>query len=351
MKIGGKIQTLRLEYGLSQQQLADAMGWNHHQTVSEVEQEKRDIKAAELAKLTEFFSVPLSFFLSSDDRKRSILAHGTGFPKESFLKRCEDYIAIETLLYQNKSGPALLPKMNLAIQKWQIEDAYHLATELRHSLHLGAYPAQSLFKALEEQAGVRFMSEQSPQGPTSGCSRFENECFIWINETKAQNVAFMIAHELFHLITFDAALHESLKNNKHNHKNELLADAFATGLLVPEEQLRLELSRLNQRLQLSDVVTIASQFHVSPEALLHRLYNLKTISKPLYLSYLGKFKHYEWSSETIPEFNRRFVSLVYSAYQHDKINRAKAAKLLDIEPSSLKDYFLGYGLPLFSRAA
>jgi Zn-dependent peptidase ImmA (M78 family)/transcriptional regulator with XRE-family HTH domain len=352
MNIGAKIQNLRLEYGLSQQQLAVAMGWNH-QTVSELEQGNRDIKATELSKLTQFFSVPLSFFLDNQEKKRSVLTHGTGFPEARFIQKCEDYKVVEELVYGIKNNPSLLPKINLSMNKWQINDAYRLATEVRHLLHLGAYPAYGLHTSLEEQVGIRFISEKVPQGPSSGCSRYEQECFIWINEAKKNSgIAFTIAHELFHLITFDAALHESIKNNcKYNDKNELLADAFAAGLLVPEEQLRLELSRLDQRLQLSDVVAIASQFRVSPEALLHRLHNLKSISKPLLETYLRKFKHYEYSNETMPDLNRRFVSLVYLAYQHDKINRSKAAKLLNIDASALKEYFAGYGYPIFAKAA
>lgn len=353
MNIGTKIQNLRLEYGLSQQQLADAMGWNHHQTVSELEQGKRDIKAAELSKLTQFFSIPLSFLLDSHERKRAVLTHGAGFPEARFIQKCDDYKMVEELVYGTRNNPSLLPKINLSMSKWQLNDAYRLATEVRHLLHLGAYPAFGLHTSLEEQAGVRFVSEKAPQGPTSGCSRTDQECFIWINESKQNSgISFTIAHELFHLITFDAALHESIKNNcKYNDKNELLADAFATGLLVPEEQLRLELSRSNQRLQLSDVVAIASQFRVSPEALLHRLHNLKAISKPLLEAYLRKFKHYEYSKEALPDLNRRYVSLVYLAYQHDKVNRSKAAKLLNIDAAALKDYFAGYGYPIFAKAA
>lgn len=346
--IGDKIHKLRLEHGLSQQQLAAALGWNHHQTVSEVEQGHREIKALELSKLTQFFSRPLNYFLDKNDvEKQRIIAHGHGFREQHFLEKCANFIYLEELVYgKRRSLP--LPKLNLLLNKWNENDAYQLGTEIRRLLDLGAFPACGLITALEENVNVKFIHEKASDGPTSACSRYDDHCFIWINKAYAHNgIQFTIAHELFHLITFDSALLESIKiDSKYNDKNELLADAFAAGLLVPEEQLRLEVSRFNHRLLLSDVVVIASLFHVAPKVLLHRLHNLKLISKPLMEEYLLKTRKYQGIHETSINLNRKYHSLIYLALQHDKITRSQASKMVDSPAADLKKLFYDFGFPL-----
>lgn len=346
--IGDKIHKLRLEHGLSQQQLAAALGWNHHQTVSEVEQGHREIKALELSKLTQFFSRPLNYFLDRNDvEKQRILAHGHGFKEQHFIEKCAHFVQLEEMVY-GKRRSLSLPKINLVISKWNESDAYQLGTEIRRLLDLGAFPSCGLVTALEENLNVKFIYEKANEGPTSACSRYDDHCFIWINKAYEQNgLHFTIAHELFHLITFDSALLESIKiDSKYNDKNELLADAFAAGLLVPEEQLRLEVSRFNHRLLLSDVVVIAGLFRVSPKVLLHRLHNLKLISKPLMEEYLLKTRRYQGVHEPSVNLNRKYISLVYLALHHDKITRSQASKMIDSHATDLKKIFQDYGFPI-----
>lgn len=348
--ISEKISRLRTEHGLSQQQLALALGWNHHQTVSEVEQGHRDIKATELANIANFFSKSVTFFLSDEKISEPIfISYGSEFSSEKVSNECAAYQEIEKLVFNHKNLPSTLPRINLRLNKWQQEEAYQLGAEMRFRFNLGSFPALSLISCLEEHASVRFLTEKVSGTAISACSRTENHSFIWINQV--QELYLTIARELFHLLTFDTALHESIKNNpKLRDKNELLADAFAVGLLVPEEQLRSELSRLNQRLQLSDVVLIANLFHVTPEAILHRLHNLKIINKPLYDAYIDRVKKLEVA--VVPparDLSRRYISLVYTAYQYGKISRIDAAEYLGVKKEQLKDYLLDRGFPIFTR--
>lgn len=255
---------------------------------------------------------------------------------------------LEELVEGKRIAPRELPLVPLQINRWQLTDAYQLASEIRDRLDLGAYPAYALVPTLEEKFGVKFIGEDAGNGPSAACSRSVQGCFIWINEAEQSSRRnFSIAHELFHLITFDTALLDMVKNHPKLHeKNELLADAFAAGLLVPEEQLRLELSRFRTKLELSDVVALSRQFQVSPEAFMHRLHNLKIISKPLMEEYRRRLKSTAFPNTVAPTLMRRYISLVYLALQHGKLSRAKAAKLLDTDLCDLKSTLTENGYPL-----
>lgn len=352
--IGQKISDLRTKRSYSQQQLADALGWNHHQTVSELEQGHREVKAWELSKIAQLFAVPMDFFLEDTSDSQPLVLWRAGPQKkqalleENFLRKCSDFTMLEELVEGKRIAPRELPLVSLQINRWQLSDAYRLASEVRHRLDLGAYPAYSLVPVLEEKFGVKFIGEDGGNGPSAACSRSEKGCFIWINETeKSSRRNFSIAHELFHLITFETALLDAVKNNPKLHeKNELLADAFAAGLLVPEEQLRLELSRFGPKLELSDVVALSRQFQVSPEAFMHRLHNLKLMAKPQMEDYRRRLKSYPFPNHEAPSLMRRYISLVYLALQHGKLSRAKAAKLLDTDLCDLKSTLTENGYPL-----
>ncbi len=67
IKIGRRIKAERERKKISQQKLAKAVGWNHHQTVSEVEQGDREIKAWELYEIAKFLSVDVDVLLGNKE--------------------------------------------------------------------------------------------------------------------------------------------------------------------------------------------------------------------------------------------------------------------------------------------
>lgn len=89
------------------------------------------------------------------------------------------------------------------------------------------------------------------------------------------------------------------------------------------------------------------QFQVSLEAMLYRLHNAKLLAE-------SKLKEMKERIPTLylPKATRqaishtlksKFVRLVYLAYEHTKITRAKAARLLNTDLSELSDLFNDYG--------
>jgi|GEM_PF-6346482 len=65
--IGQRIKAERERKKISQEKLAIALGWNHHQIVSEVEQGKREVKAWELYEIAKFLHVDIDLLMGSQE--------------------------------------------------------------------------------------------------------------------------------------------------------------------------------------------------------------------------------------------------------------------------------------------
>jgi len=111
-----------------------------------------------------------------------------------------------------------------------------------------------------------------------------------------------LAHEFFHLITWDYFSPEEIyKRNKHGkNRIEQLADVFASAFLLPEEELRNEFKKRIKKNHISylDLTEIAREFDVSIEALLWRLVNLNLIEKDTVIK--------EFERGNIKDFDKKF---------------------------------------------
>ncbi|OHE17786.1 MAG: hypothetical protein A2X96_11070 [Syntrophobacterales bacterium GWC2_56_13] len=89
--------------------------------------------------------------------------------------------------------------------------------------------------------------------------------------------SFDLAHELFHLVTWNIFPHEEIGDGTKKTKPEQHANIFASSLLLPQEHLIASLKEISshQEIKMVDVTEIAKDFKVSSEAVLWRLVNLK----------------------------------------------------------------------------
>lgn len=358
MELGQRIKTERERKKLSQYTLAKAVGWNHHQIVSEVEQGKREIKARELYEISKILSVDIDVLLGNKEKIepqfvlwREKPTENEEFLKDRFLRECDNYLWVEQMV---ASSPDIdlskrLPQIRITLQEFSLQQAYQFAETMRQQMALGDFPAAQLIDILEDHYGVKFIIAQEDIKPSGACFRSEKGSFIFINGRQAEaRQLFSIAHELFHLITWDAAMLKDIDRHKELHdKNEVLANAFAAGLLIPQEKLLLEVKKISagRALCSADVVALAQQFQVSKEAMLNRMQNMSLISKKEHAFLTEQLQHIP-NTPTISivhPLKARFVRLVYLACEHVKISRAKAAKLLNIELGDLSHLFNEYG--------
>lgn len=92
MKIGEKIKQRRIELGWSQRELAKKMGYNHHSTLTRIEQGKVDIPQSRIVKFSEVLGVSIEYLMNWEEvqKKNNILS-------DIILKASEDAELLEMM--------------------------------------------------------------------------------------------------------------------------------------------------------------------------------------------------------------------------------------------------------------
>jgi XRE family transcriptional regulator, fatty acid utilization regulator len=363
--IGRRIKEERNRQNLTQDELIRSaqLEWDR-QTLGQVENGEREIKAWELARISAVLRLDMaSFFPTVQEEVARPVVLWRQKPESperleaEFIRLCKDYKFVEDLnmsLSPAAFGFEKLRHREIDLQFFQYRDAYTLAEEIRRELGLGEYPAVALVKTLEEKYGLKLFFEGLDGNASAASSVSEYGYCIAINpDEPTWRQLFSIAHELFHIITWHDKLVEQITSNElFRERNERRANAFAAGLLIPLESLHREIQLRARENKLSEgaLVAIACQFGVSLEALLWRMANERLIDKNTVKPTLederlqALDRENRSKSSQPPCFSNRFIRLAYLAYSNGEISRARLAKMLKRSLSSLSDYLHQFGL-------
>ncbi|MGB2907770.1 MAG: XRE family transcriptional regulator, partial [Candidatus Aminicenantaceae bacterium] len=286
----------REELGYTLKDVSQKMEFNNYQTLSSIESGEREIKAWELAKLAKIYCRDIEYFLSFDSpqTETEILwrTPGTSNNQElirrQFLTICRNYHNLSELLDKADEADTLL---KFAIEKRQLisENALayvaKIASQYVDHLNLGCRPACLLAKILEEKMGAKIIYLPIDSDLSGGATIDPNfGMAILINSNDAPwRRNYDLAHEFFHLLTWDIFTKEEVYQQKEDRKShvEQLADVFASSLLLPEEEVRNEFAVKSSDKSISyfNLIEIARDFSVSIDALMWRLVNLKLLKK------------------------------------------------------------------------
>lgn len=136
---------------------------------------------------------------------------------------------------------------------------------------------------------------------------------------------------------------------------EKLAQAFASYLLLPEEEVRWafedRLDPKDDTITFYDLIELAREFDVSTEMLLYKLQNLRLFSQDTVQELLNDPDFRKEDRKTMPanwwdplEFPQRFVGLAFNAYKKGNLSRGRLAEYLNTNLVELDDVLLEYGI-------
>ena len=165
---------------------------------------------------------------------------------------------------------------------------------------------------------------------------------------------FDLAHELFHVITWNVFSPEEIGNGTTKTRPEQYADIFASSLLLPEAHLLDALKEIatNNKIRFVDIIELAKDFGVSSEAILWRLVNLGRLKKSQVQKILDdsdfrdvdRIRRRSLYSEGKPsKFPSRFISLACRCLLEGKISRGTFAEYLEIDRAEIDDYLNAAG--------
>ena len=365
-KIGAVVQALRKQRSWTQKRLAEAIGVQHAQVVSEMEAGRRAVKAGELARLAEVFGVTPWAIMGGEAGKagpRVLWRRTQEAPEEAraqeqalFLKRCGQFAFLQRLAGEGPS--AALPSYPLTV-KSSFEDVALWADQVRGMLNVGETPAPALKMALENEWQIKVFL-MPLKGGSAATTRAECGDGILLNSQEPLwRRNYSLAHELFHLLTWDApmAAGEGASNTP-SKRMETLAEVFASRLLVPAEALvPLQAKAAKKALTWFDLITTARRLGVSTPALLWRMVNVGLLSEDApkkfeedpELRRLDREKRLKDAAPE-PDLPPKYVFAAFKAYLSGHISIGKLAEVLETTVGRLPKVLSEYGLDLDAHA-
>lgn len=357
--LGARIRAARERMGWTQEEVANKAGFSAHQIVSQIELGQREIKAAELFRITGALHLDLSSLASGMSTPAPVVlwrkkSDATPAAREArFLERCRRYRSLSMAVEQATADP--LPQYPVDANDVGYTFAEDVASRFGSLLDLGPCPAASLAEVLTNRFDVQLWHEDLGTDGSAACARGDFGAAVMINASDAPwRRNFDLAHELFHLVTWDSLPPDLLARDEElAGRAERCADVFASNLLLPADAVGAEIDRRRHDggVKWADLIDIARNFEVSTEALLWRLKSLRrvTADQVLELKKDESFKRLDrasrsgawWRPAPFPE---RFVRRAFLASMNGYLSQARLAEFLDTNLAGLPQILAEYGL-------
>ncbi len=308
-------------------------------SISEFENGRREPTLSQLRKLADALSADVARFLSADEphsdtvRWRERPANAEVI-EARFLKLCRQYRDLErwageedsVQLRRAERFPASRPEVAA------------LARQVQGEMHLGDRPGLVLRRRLEDDYGLKtFVLHVEPSGTAACSTGTEYGPAVLLNSlNSAVRRTFDLAHELFHLLTWNVIGLDVPKEVE-----EKFADYFGAVLLLPEGALREAVDRRikEQKLSIANVCELARDFCVSIDALFWRMHNLYGWTDPddtrakidraraLALPYSALTPEAQEDTSELPE---RYRSLALQALRSGEISTGRFAEYMGL---------------------
>jgi Zn-dependent peptidase ImmA (M78 family)/transcriptional regulator with XRE-family HTH domain len=359
--IGYRVKAAREAKGWTQDQLAQGLGLNDRQSVSDIENGKRALKPDELLAVSDLLGRDIEFFIDpfavAGEAQFSWRA-APEVPEDSldgFELKAGQWIGLLRWLREQQGSRTSVLKRALRLSaQSSFEDAQERAESLVAELDLGVIPAETLIDKIERELDIPVLfvdTVEADNGKTiSGATcHLEEMGVILINRSETEARRFYdLAHELFHALTWDAMKPDHRESNSIEERNkgkriEQLANNFAAALLMPRASLNKLIDGSRQG-DIAHLCEVAALLRVAPVALAWRLFNLKLIGDDTRRA-LSQEKQRPSVSGPPKRFSASFVRMLHEALENGRLSARKAAKVMGLGLGGLTELFAQYDLP------
>ena len=311
---------------LSGKELADRAGLTSV-TVSKAEN-GHQVESTTASKLAYALDYPIEFFYL--DPAEIIDAETVSFRSLKKMSAAERdaSLAAGTLgieLYQWIDTRFDLPKTDLIDLNKERSRPESAARLLRQHWGLGDRPIGNVLKLLESK-GVRVLSLSENTRNVDAYSFWRSDrAYIFLNQEKtAERSIFDSAHELGHLVLHH---HAGARNDK---GAEYQADQFASAFLMPEHDIKNELSSV---LSPQHIIRAKKRWKVSAMALAYRLHSLNLLSDWNYRAFcieLGKLGYRSGEPDGVDRETSTVLAKVLAALWTKRLTKAEIARDLAV---------------------
>lgn len=249
--------------------------------------------------------------------------------------------------------PELLTERLRLSKRSSYEAAMDAGELFARRYQLGEVPARRLAEVMERDLGILVLMVDTVKGVSGAACHLPELDAVLINRHEvAGRRHFDLAHELFHILTWDALppAHDDAKNEK---RVEELADNFAASVLMPKAVVDRfgPWSRLDTAELVAKVNAAADALRVTAQALKWRLVSLGLITKATASGIPDDALRHNGRSEPAPEeppppFSALFLRVIARAIEDGHISARRAAGLLGVTLDDLPDLCAAHGIDI-----
>ncbi len=344
--LGRRIAVAREAAGLTQADMASKLGFRDRQTLAAIECGERKVAVEEMLAVTELTGQDLDFFTDPfrlvGEGGFSYRASGVAEAEiEPFEEEVGKWLALWRYLGERRGelpGP-IRPKLALNLES-TFEHAQAAGEAMARHLGLGSIPGERLAEAVEQKLSIPVLFVDMPEGLSGVAAQITSGDAILINRHESLGrQTFDLAHELFHVLTWDAMPPERVdRRNPSTYKAkkiEQLADNFAAALLMPSADLAQKWERRDSGHSLNEwIASVAGHFRVSPNAAVWRFVALEKIKKAEVEELIAELPSFP--NVERPPFSRIFFDRLAWGIEHGEVSVRKALKVLGVDLPTLK---------------
>lgn len=358
--IGPRIKALREERKLSQDDLARLFGFKDRQTVSAIETGERRVTAEELVLAVEKLGASLDYFTNPfllvgegrfSWRQTNVGPHTLSGYERSAGRWIAAYRALSAQV--GREVPLLRRSLGLTARH-SYEDAMAAGERFVAEFKLGDVPADRLAEVMESSLGMLVLRVDAFEGISGAACRLPELDVVLINRHEVVGRRnFDLAHELFHILTWDTLPPERSEAATETGGNrvEQLANSFASAVLMPEKVLDglADLSALTDGELVARMNDAADQLKVTASAMKWRLVALNRLkaarARAIPDAALRNNGRAEAAADAPPPFSKPFIEVIGLAIEGGHVSARRASGLLDLTVDELDDLFNVYGAP------
>ncbi|WP_165449103.1 XRE family transcriptional regulator [Rhizobium ruizarguesonis] len=358
--IGPRIKALREERNLSQDDLARLFGFKDRQTVSAIETGERRVTAEELMIAVEKLGASLDYFtdpfLLIGEGRFSWRQTNVGPQRLNAYERSAGrWIAAFRAIAPQVGRVAPLLRRALGLHKGsRFEDAMEAGERFVAEFELGDVPAARLSEVMERELGILVLHVNAVDGISGAACRLPELDVVLINRHEVVGRRhFDLAHELFHILTWDAMPPEHSEEARETGGNrvEQLANNFASAVLMPAAVLDRfgDWAAIPERELPARLNAAADALLVTASALKWRLVALDRL-KPAAARAVPDATLRNNGRDVAPVappplFSKPFLEVIALAVDQGRVSARRAAGVVDLTVDELDDLLTTHGVP------
>lgn len=356
--IGTRLRALREGRRMSQEELSRALGFENRQTVAQIEAGQRKLSAEELVKAVVAFDVSLDYFTNP------FLIAG----EARFSWRRTDIPLSDLDAFESKAGEWIGAYRGLKVATGEMlspiahrltltransyEEAMQAGEAVADYLELGDVPSTDLARAMQDRMRILVLMVDAPPGISGAACLLRDLGAVLVNRRETPGRRnYDLAHELFHVLTWDAMPPERLDDGqgsgKIQRRVETMAEKFASAVLMPARLFRDVDGPVTDANWLNATATALG---VSAKALKWRMVDLGRIDRDVARAYDDNLLVNNGMSGTkgwdpLPAFSEPYLQVLAAGIAQGELSVRRAAALLDVTIDGLSELMDLHSVP------